>query len=117
MTTQEIENPSYKEHDGRVGSGELYKLLLLYPDQSFSGKNGDAEAFKKMADDRLTVDLPRIQHICEPKAQVTEDGVPQFLVMAEHKRTVERSFNVRSTNQEQIGGKKKKKKGKGGDKE
>ena len=73
---------------------EKQKLLMLYPDECRRGKKGNFEAFKSIADDTLTVDFPSLWHICEPKAQVTADGVPQFLIMAEHTRTVEKSFEV-----------------------
>lgn len=79
---------------GSVDSFEKHKLLMLHPDEILRGKKGDYDAFKKIADDTLTVDFPTLQHICEPKSQVTFDGMPQFLIMAKHNRTVEKSFEV-----------------------
>ena len=67
---------------------------MLHPGEVLRGKKGDYDAFRKIADDTLTVDFPTLQHICEPKAQVTADGTPQFLIMAKHTRTVEKSFEV-----------------------
>ena len=115
LTTQVIKDLYTDEQGQPVNRKELYELLMLYPDREYRNEDGDVKAFCKKADDALTVELPRLQHICEPKAQMTEDGVPTFLVMAEHKRTVEKSFNVRSLNKESIADKKKKKKGKGGE--
>ena len=111
LTTQVIKD-IYQDEQGQPRSRkDLYELLMLHPDREYRNKDGDTEAFRKMADNALRVELPKLQHICEPKAQVTEDGVPQFLVMAEHKRTVEKSFNVNSLSRESIARKKKKKRG------
>ena len=94
LTTQVIKD-IYQDEQGQPRSRkDLYELLMLHPDEILRGKKGDYDAFKKIADDTLTVDFPTLQHICEPKAQVTSDGIPQFLIMAKHTRTVEKSFEV-----------------------
>lgn len=111
LTTQVIKDIFQDEQGQPCNRKDLYELLMLYPDREYRNEDGDTEAFRKMADNALRVELPKLQHICEPKAQVTEDGVPQYLVMAEHKRTVEKSFNVTSLSRESIARKKKKKKG------
>ena len=66
-------------------------LLMLYPGKEQKG-NKPNELVEK-ASQMLTVDLPTLQHICEPKAIIC-DRRPAFVVMAEQRRTCIRSYEV-----------------------